>query len=299
MEIIRSLQAMQKKATSLKTQGKKIGFVPTMGYLHDGHASLMKQAREENDVVIVSIFVNPLQFGVNEDFDKYPRDEEKDRVLAKKEAVDILFMPTAEDMYPNKMGLTMDVVDRVGVLCDRSRPGHFKGVLTVLSKLFHLTLPDQAYFGMKDAQQVAVVDLLVKDLNFPLQIRMVPTVRETNGLAKSSRNVYLTTAEKTEAIHINQSLQLARQKIIDGEKNPAMIVNVVTDYLTENTTGAIDYIDLLSYPELTVVTTIDQQVIIAVAIQFSQARLIDNIIVTVDGECSPVNIGGMNTCIER
>lgn len=280
MKIIRSVKEMQDQAILLRSQGKTIGFVPTMGYLHDGHIALMRQARKENDIVIASIFVNPLQFGENEDFDKYPRDEARDRKIVEKEQVDILFLPDISEMYPNSMGVTMDVVSRIGVLCDRNRPGHFKGVITVLTKLFHLTQPSRAYFGLKDAQQVAVVDLLVTDLNFPIEIKMVPTVREPDGLAKSSRNVYLTEQERLESIHLYQALQLGEQKIIDGQKNPVMIVNEVKTYLKQNITGKIDYLELLSYPTLSPVNLIDEQVIIAVAVQYSQARLIDNIIVT-------------------
>lgn len=279
MEIIRSVQQMQKKVHQLKLDDQLIGFTPTMGYLHEGHAALMAQARQETDCVIASIFVNPLQFGENEDFDQYPRDEQKDIAIAEKEGVDLLFLPSVQDMYPDQLGITMNVTERIGVLCDRSRPGHFQGVVTVLTKLFHIIQPDQAYFGLKDAQQVAVVDLLVRDLNFPIEIKMVPTVREEDGLAKSSRNVYLTVKEREESIHIYQSLKLAKQKIIDGEKNPAIIVDVVENYLNEHITGEIDYIDVLSFPNLAEVDLIDTQVIVATAVQYSQARLIDNVIV--------------------
>lgn len=284
MKIIRNVAEMQKQSMELKRAGKTIGFTPTMGYLHEGHASLMEQARVESDIVVASIFVNPLQFGANEDFDQYPRDEARDIQLAKEKGVDYLFIPAVSDMYPNPTGIQMLPNQRIAVLCDRSRPGHFQGVLVVLSKLFHLVQPDYAYFGMKDAQQLAIVDLLIKDLNFPIQLRMVPTVREQDGLAKSSRNVNLTSQERAEAPHLYQALQLAETKIVDGEKNPVNIVDEVKQYIKTYTSALIDYVEILSFPNLTAVDWIDQDVIIALAVQYQHVRLIDNIIVNKAGE---------------
>ncbi|WP_440898151.1 pantoate--beta-alanine ligase [Amphibacillus sp. Q70] len=281
MEIIRTVTGIQTKMKYLKQAGKSIGYVPTMGYLHDGHLALVKEARKEADIVVLSIFVNPLQFGENEDFDQYPRDEEKDRSLAKEHGVDLVFIPDVKEMYPSPMGITMSINKRVGVLCDRTRPGHFQGVLTVLTKLFHLIQPDYSYFGMKDAQQMAIVDLLITELNFPVQLRMVPTVREPDGLAKSSRNVNLSDSERKEASHLYQALKLAEQKIIDGEKRPVKIVEEVKTYLNKKVSGRIDYIELLSFPNLTEIETIHQQIIIALAVQFKKTRLIDNHILTV------------------
>lgn len=288
MQIINSVMSMQEYALTTKKTGKTIGFVPTMGYLHEGHVSLIEKARESNDVLIVSIFVNPLQFGPNEDFEKYPRDEQRDIKTARDNGVDILFMPVVEEMYPAELGVTLTTIDRVDVLCGKSRPGHFDGVVTVLSKLFHLTTPDNVYFGMKDAQQVAVVDRLIKDFNFPINLHMMETIREKDGLAKSSRNVYLTDQERGEAPYIYKSLQLAQQKIFDGEKNPAIIVNEVKNYINTQTTGVIDYVEVLQFPSLQPLTQLDQQVIVAVAVQFNQARLIDNIILFPDGKRSNV-----------
>src|SRR5690625_201396 len=194
MEIIRSIQIMQK--ISRKHRYQNIGFVPTMGYLHEGHLSLVRQAKEENDILIMSIFVNPLQFGPNEDFDRYPRDEVRDIELAKKVGVDYLFLPDVDEMYPNELAIEMKIKDRVDVLCGASRPGHFDGVITVLTKLFHIVQPTHAYFGLKDAQQIAVVDTLINDLNFPITLIGVKTKREKDGLALSSRNVYLSDMER-------------------------------------------------------------------------------------------------------
>ncbi|GAA5415350.1 pantothenate synthetase [Paraliobacillus ryukyuensis] len=288
MQVITTVQKMQEIAQTLKQSKEKVGFVPTMGYLHEGHTTLMDEARTNNDVVITSIFVNPLQFGPNEDFDKYPRDEARDQQIAEKHGVDYLFLPNVEEMYPRLSGISMDVTSRVDVLCGKSRPGHFAGVVTVLTKLFHLTQPDHVYFGSKDAQQVAVVDQLIKDLNFPVSLHVVPTVREEDGLAKSSRNVYLSTQERAEAPALFQSLSLAQQKMFDGEKNPAIIVNEVKNYIQSHTSGMIDYVELLTFPTLELVAEIDQDVIVAVAVQFEKARLIDNVIISTDGSIDNV-----------
>ncbi|QDP40436.1 pantoate--beta-alanine ligase [Radiobacillus deserti] len=292
MDIVRSIKEINEKVESFKRQGKTIGFVPTMGYLHEGHQHLMKTAGEQNDVVIVSIFVNPLQFGPNEDFDRYPRDEERDKRIAIQEKVDLLFMPSVEEMYPKDASIQMTVQSRNDVLCGKKRPGHFNGVVTVLTKLFHLTQPTRCYFGLKDAQQVAVIDSLVQDLNFPIDIIAVPTVREEDGLAKSSRNVYLSTKEREEAPSLYQALEAGRKLVVDGERNPDTIVKGVEHYIQTRTSGKIDYVELLSYPELEPVNQIDGQVILATAVYFEKARLIDNVIFQREGIKSDVTLGG-------
>lgn len=284
MKIIRSIQQMQQMSYEYTINKKKIGFVPTMGFFHEGHLSLMKRARDENDVVVTSVFVNPLQFGPNEDFDQYPRDEKRDIQLAQETGVDVLFMPDKDEMYPQPMLVNLSLTGRTDVLCGRSRPGHFDGVITVLTKLFHLVQPDNVYFGMKDAQQIAVVDALINDLNFPVQLVGSPTVRESDGLAKSSRNVYLQNEERKQATWLFKALKKGQQRIVDGEQNPAKIVNEVTDTIQQYTTGKIDYVEVLEFPSLQPVTLIDRQVILAVAVQFGQARLIDNLIVKNTGE---------------
>ncbi|MFB1049334.1 pantoate--beta-alanine ligase [Paraliobacillus sp. JSM ZJ581] len=284
MKVIRTIQEMQEIVKQLKQNQKKVGFVPTMGYLHEGHTALIDQARNNNDIVIMSIFVNPLQFGPNEDFDKYPRDEMHDKQIAEDHGVDYLFLPTVDEMYPDQMGISMTATDRVNVLCGKSRPGHFSGVITVLTKLFHITQADDVYFGNKDAQQVAVVDQLISNLNFPVTLHMIPTVRESDGLAKSSRNVYLNGKERSEAVYLYHSLCLAQQKIFDGEKNPAIIVNEVKKYIQSNTSGTIDYVEILTFPTLQPIEEINQQFIIAVAVQFDKARLIDNFMMSADGK---------------
>ncbi|WP_428908910.1 pantoate--beta-alanine ligase [Niallia sp. Krafla_26] len=280
MNVITSIIDLQKTIRRLKNNQKMIGFVPTMGYLHEGHRALLKRARKETDIVVLSIFVNPLQFGANEDLDQYPRDFDRDHKIAETEGVDILFYPSVEEMYPNELSVSIKVTKRTDVLCGMNRPGHFDGVATVLTKLFHLVQPDQAYFGKKDAQQVAVVDGLVKDFNFPLEIISVDTVREEDGLAKSSRNVYLTEQERLEAPILYKSLKMGLEMVQSGETSPERIISSIENIIHTETTGEIDYVSLLSYPELEELETVKGNYIIALAVKFSKARLIDNIIET-------------------
>lgn len=284
MNIITTIDELQKVIREIKVENKQIGFVPTMGYLHEGHRALMKKARKENDIVVLSIFVNPLQFGPNEDLESYPRDFARDQETACKEGVDIIFHPTPAEMYPEELSVTIQVKKRTDELCGASRPGHFDGVATVLTKLFHLVQPDRAYFGKKDAQQAAVVEGLVKDFNFPLQVVPVDTVREPDGLAKSSRNVYLTEKERLEAPALYRSLQLGEEMIQDGVTNPETIISAIKDKILTETSGEIDYVNLLSYPNLENIASIQGTCIIALAVQFSKARLIDNIILTREQE---------------
>lgn len=212
MIVVTTIKEMQQKMIEYRKQGKTIGFVPTMGYLHEGHVTLLKEARKENDIVVLSVFVNPLQFGPNEDFDRYPRDIVRDEQIAKDAGVDVLFYPAVAEMYPRPLSVQVVVKERVDVLCGKSRPGHFDGVATVLTKLFHIVMPTRAYFGMKDAQQVAVVDGLIRDFHFPIELVAVPTVREADGLAKSSRNVYLSEEERKEAPALYAALKKSESR---------------------------------------------------------------------------------------
>ncbi|RWZ60291.1 pantoate--beta-alanine ligase [Halobacillus fulvus] len=284
MDVVTDIQSLQSKVSQWIQEGKSIGFVPTMGYLHEGHVRLMEAAREENDIVILSIFVNPLQFGENEDLDHYPRDEEHDRKTAEQNGVDLVFFPSEDVMYPEPMSMQISVVRRADVLCGRSRPGHFEGVVTVLTKLFNLCRPTRAYFGMKDAQQAAVVDALINDFNFPMTLVPVETVREADGLAKSSRNVNLSDEERMEAPALQEALQYGRKLVEEGEKNPDQLIKTTRKFLENKTRGKIDYIELLSYPSLEPLTTIDQQAILAVAVFYDKARLIDNVVFGKQGE---------------
>jgi pantoate--beta-alanine ligase len=279
MEIIETTYEMQQKVISLKKQSLKIGFVPTMGFLHEGHLNLIKKSKSENDITVISIFVNPLQFGPKEDLSSYPRDFDRDYQLAKSEGVDYLFYPSVNEMYPSEPSVLVNVQKRTDVLCGQSRPGHFDGVATVLVKLFNIILPDQAYFGLKDAQQVAVVDGLINDFHFPINLVPVETTREVDGLAKSSRNVYLSEGERLEAPTLYKSLQLAKQKIASGERDFNEIIKFMKDFIQENTSGIVDYIEIYSYPQLKPITGSDQKIIIALAVKFTKARLIDNIII--------------------
>ncbi|EHP6530201.1 pantoate--beta-alanine ligase [Listeria monocytogenes] len=282
MLIIRNKQDLKEAILKQKQANKTIGYVPTMGFLHEGHMTLVSHARKENDFVVMSVFVNPTQFGPNEDFDAYPRDEAHDVKLAEEGGVDILFVPTVEEIYPTELATKLHVIKRVSVLDGADREGHFDGVVTVLTKLFHLVNPDNAYFGQKDAQQVAVVSGLVEDYFFPINLRIISTVRETDGLAKSSRNVYLTEKERKEAPVIHEALQLGRELIESGETNEAKIVQIMTDKINEQPSHEnIAYLALYSYPEFTPVTDWSKGIIIAAAVKYSKARLIDNELINV------------------
>lgn len=284
VQIIRTVDDMRYFVKTAKKNEKTIGFVPTMGYLHEGHVSLMTHAKKENDCVVVCVFVNPLQFNDTKDLDVYPRDETHDVTVCKNIGVDVLFMPPVSEIYPQAMGITMTLQKRIGVLCDRTRPGHFSGVLTVLSKLFHITEPTHVYFGLKDAQQVAVVDLLIQDLHFDTILRRIETVREADGLAKSSRNVNLTPEERTMAPTIYCALKEAVQQMKQGIKTKQEVMQLVETKIEVETTGTIDYIEILSYPELEEVSELKGTLIVACAVNFSKARLIDNVIMTCNDE---------------
>lgn len=281
MIIVRTIAELQKIVSEIKQQGKTVGFVPTMGYLHEGHLSLVDEAKNHDDFIVMSIFVNPLQFGPNEDFDRYPRDFERDERLAKFANVDAIFYPDVKEMYPRELSSTISVHKGVEVLCGKSRPGHFDGVATVVLKLFNIVQPTRAYFGMKDAQQVAVIENMIADFNLSVQLMKCATLREEDGLAKSSRNVYLSDEERSEAVQIYASLRQAIAQIEAGERNPVTIKDQINDLLHSKTTGIVDYVEVLAYPSLNVIELIQGEIIIAIALKFSKARLIDNITVTV------------------
>ena len=281
MITIEKIEQMQAHIMAEREKGKTIGFVPTMGYLHEGHVALLKRAREENDTVVLSIFVNPLQFGPNEDFERYPRDFERDYAIAKQAGVDIIFYPSVHEMYPHEPSVTVRVHERIDVLCGKSRPGHFDGVATVVTKLFHIVMPHRAYFGMKDAQQVAVIDGLIRDFHFPIELIAVPTVREEDGLAKSSRNVYLSDRERQEASALYAALQKGKATIEAGERDVETVRKAMIDYIEQHTSGVIDYVEIYSYPELQPLQTLRGKIILALAVRFTNARLIDNIVMNV------------------
>jgi pantoate--beta-alanine ligase len=278
-EVITRISEMQKITSNAKRHGKTIGFVPTMGALHDGHLTMMKQSIAEQDITIISVFVNPLQFGPNEDFDAYPRQIEQDVAMVKDIGVDYVFYPATEEMYPGVIDVNVTVGRLASVLEGEKRPGHFDGVVTVVNKLFNIVQPDVAYFGKKDAQQLAIVEKMVEDFNHNIIIRGVDIVRETDGLAKSSRNVYLTDKERKEAPHLYQSLKLAERLYQNGERNSDIIIAEIKNYLTQNTSGHIEEVAVYSYPELIEQQHISGRIFISLAVKFSQARLIDNVII--------------------
>ncbi|MCM3637669.1 pantoate--beta-alanine ligase [Sporosarcina luteola] len=287
IQVVETIEELQMKLNRNERQNATVGFVPTMGYLHEGHLSLVKHAKEQNDIVVMSIFVNPAQFGPGEDFDSYPRDRERDIRLACEAGVDIVFIPAVDKMYPSDGGIRILPGRQAHELCGASRPGHFDGVLKVVLKLFNIVDPDRSYFGMKDAQQLAVIETFVRDFNLRTAIMRVPTVREEDGLAKSSRNVKLTSLERSEATVIYRALQIGAKMFATGD-NPNAIEQHVSEYIISNSSGKIDYVKMLAYPELGPVTDAAQEVILACAVKFSSTRLIDNIIMsTKDGTHVP------------
>ena len=282
MKVISTIMEMQAIINKHKLQEKSIGFVPTMGFLHEGHLTLLNKARQDNDIVVLSIFVNPLQFGPKEDYAEYPRDLDRDCALAESEMVDFLFHPSVEEMYPNEPSVKVNVRDRTDVLCGKSRPGHFDGVATVITKLFNIIMPTRAYFGKKDAQQVAVLEGLVSDFNIPVELIAVDIVRENDGLAKSSRNVNLLPKERQEAPVLYHSLQAAVAAINEGERNPAKLISMISEMITNESTGTIDYVQIYSYPQLKQLEKLEGTIIIALAVKFTKVRLIDNYITNID-----------------
>ncbi len=278
-QVVERIKDMNSIVSQFKSQGKTIGLVPTMGALHDGHLKMMKQSIEENDITAVSIFVNPLQFGPNEDFDDYPRPFESDLEKLKQIGVDYVFHPTVEEMYPGELEMTITVGRLAQVLEGKKRPGHFDGVVTVVNKLFNIIQPTRAYFGRKDAQQLAIIEKMVEDFNHSVQIVPIDIVREEDGLAKSSRNIYLTEQERIEAVHLSKSLALAKKKYDEGERNSDVLIQAITHYLESNVSGDIVEVAIYSYPELEEQHTIEGQIFISLAVKFSQARLIDNNII--------------------
>lgn len=297
MKVFREINELRKYLKSERLasagQGKFIqtGLVPTMGYLHEGHASLLRKAREENDLVVLSIFVNPIQFGPNEDLDKYPRDEKNDLQLAEREGVDAVFLPSVDEMYPTPTKTKVTVQQLTSTLCGASRPGHFDGVTTVVSKLMHIVQPDHAYFGQKDAQQAAVISQMVKDLNFDVRIVPCPIVRESDGLALSSRNVYLSPEDRSAALVLSRSLLALKSKIELGDAVTAGEASKeIKNSISAEPRATIDYVEIVTFPELSVLepdqvlAQAEDEILVAVAVKFGTTRLIDNIILTKKGE---------------
>ncbi len=283
MLIHQTVEETRQTVKKARSRGLTVGFVPTMGYFHEGHLVLMREAKKFCDFVIVSIFVNPMQFGPQEDFARYPRDLERDLDLAEKACVDAVFSPTTEEMYPDGFSTAVEVEGITESLCGRSRPGHFKGVTTVVAKLFNIVSPDKAFFGQKDAQQALVIKRMVRDLQMPLEVVVVPTVREDDGLAMSSRNVFLNPSERKAALCLKKSLETAGQMIAGGELDVSKVLSTVRKIITDEPLAMIDYVEILCLPDLKPVANLSGPVLLAMAVRFGKTRLIDNTVLCPGG----------------
>ncbi len=278
MKVISDVGKMRAYVKKIKQEGETIGFVPTMGHLHEGHLSLMREAGKNEDVVIISIFVNPTQFRPGEDYERYPRDMERDKRLAGEVGVDLIFAPTVDQMYPEGCASYVEVEKVTEQLCGRFRPGHFRGVTTICCKLFNIVEPDVAYFGQKDAQQAIVIKRMVRDLNKDLKIKVLPIVREKDGLAMSSRNTYLSPKERKDALCLYESLEEAERMIKSGETDAEKIIRRMRQIIAPKT-SRIDYISIVDTQELKEVKKISGEVLIALAVWIEKTRLIDNIMI--------------------
>ncbi|MHC4075499.1 MAG: pantoate--beta-alanine ligase [Planctomycetota bacterium] len=279
MQVAETIQAVRHLVKSARQQGKRIGFVPTMGAFHIGHAALIDEAVKRCGFVVVSIFVNPTQFGPGEDFEKYPRPLENDLDICRGRDVDVVFVPTAEEMYPQEILTWVNADKLTKNLCGRFRPGHFRGVATVCAKLFNIVCPDAAFFGWKDAQQAVVIQRMVADLNMPLEIVLCPTVRDSDGLALSSRNQYLSSEQRRDAMYIYKSLQKAQELIAGGQRDVQAVVGQMKDVLNQPGTIEVEYVSIVNAADLEELQQIEGKVLIAVAAKIGRTRLIDNILV--------------------
>lgn len=276
--VVKTVKEVREFVKDARRNGKTIGFVPTMGFLHEGHKSLIVRAAKENDVVVVSDFVNPTQFGPNEDFEAYPRDIDKDACLCEEAGADVIFNPEPDEMYSSP--LTTISVDKITKgLCGKTRPIHFNGVCTVVSKLFNIVTPDRAYFGEKDAQQLIVVKKMVKDLNFDIEIIGCPIIRESDGLAKSSRNTYLNTEERSAALCLSRSLKIGKEMIENGEKEAQAVKNAIISEIEKEPLAKIDYVEIVDLDNLESTNRTDVGILCAMAVYIGKTRLIDNFII--------------------
>lgn len=281
MKIISEIHKLQHISSELRRKNKTIGFIPTMGALHEGHLKLVMESKKNNDITIVSIFVNPAQFSQNEDLTKYPRPIKNDIKLLKEVGVDYLFNPNVKTMYPNGLRTSVATTDLSNILEGKSRPGHFSGMATIVLKLFNIVRPTYAYFGQKDFQQTVVVKQMVKDFNLPIIIDVVPTVRNTDGLALSSRNIFLNDRERTQALSLRQSLLLAKEMILKGNKNTQVIKTKVRDFLKNYGLVRLDYIEICDTKNLSFLKTVSNKAVILIAAQVGKTRLIDNVIINI------------------
>lgn len=276
MKIVHTVEEVRTEVKEWRKAGLSVGLVPTMGYLHEGHKSLIDRAVKENDKVVVSVFVNPMQFGPTEDLASYPRDLQRDAALCEDAGATLIFNPEPENMYSDDFSSFIDMNTLTKGLCGKTRPIHFRGVCTVVGKLFNIVQPDKAYFGQKDAQQLAVIRHMVNDLNFNLEIVGCPIIREVDGLAKSSRNTYLNAEERQAALILSKSLERGRELIEAGEKDTAVIKKAITDMIETEPLAKIDYVEIVDWNTLEPVDTIEGPVLNAIAVYIGKTRLIDN-----------------------
>lgn len=274
--LVKKIDEVRSLVKEWRKQGFTVGYVPTMGALHEGHESLIKKAVSENDKVIVSVFVNPTQFGPNEDYDSYPRNIEKDMAVCEEAGACTVFNPEPSEMYFENKSTVISVSGLTSVLCGAKRPGHFDGVCLVVTKFFNIVKPDRAYFGEKDAQQVAVLKRMVRDLSIDVEIVPCPIIREEDGLAKSSRNTYLNVDERKAAVVLSRSLKIAKQLLDKGERNAAKIKDAIISEINTESLAKIDYVEIVDSEDLTDVSTIEKNILIPIAVYMGKTRLIDN-----------------------
>lgn len=279
MKVVKTIKEVREIVSSWRRDGLTVGLVPTMGYLHEGHQSLISKSVSENDRTVVSVFVNPIQFGPNEDLEAYPRDLKRDMEAVEAVGGDLIFNPEPAEMYPSHFTSFIDTTETTELLCGAVRPVHFRGVCTVVGKLFNIVTPDRAYFGQKDAQQLATIRRFVRDLNFGLEIVPCPIVREADGLAKSSRNTYLSPAERKAALILSKSLALGKKAVDEGEHDALKVVSIITESLQTEPLARIDYVEVVDFENIQRVETISGETLVAIAVYIGKTRLIDNFIV--------------------
>ena len=292
INVVHTVKETRDQVNEWKAHGLSVGFVPTMGYLHEGHQSLIKKAVEENDKVVVSIFVNPMQFGPTEDFESYPRDLQADARLCEETGADLIFNPEAEEMYTDGFCSFVDMSGPTKELCGKSRPIHFRGVCTVVSKLFNIVTPDRAYFGQKDAQQLSVIRRMVRDLNIPVEIVGCPIVREKDGLAKSSRNTYLNEEERKAALILSKTIFMGQELVNNGMTDAKALVNAMKENILTEPLAKIDYVEVVDFDDISIKDTIEGNTLVAMAVYIGKTRLIDNFIVT-DKQLDTANKHGL------
>ena len=279
MKVVKTIKEVREIVSSWRRDGLTVGLVPTMGYLHEGHQSLISKSVSENDRTVVSVFVNPIQFGPNEDLEAYPRDLKRDMEAVEAVGGDLIFNPEPAEMYPSHFTSFIDTTETTEILCGAVRPVHFRGVCTVVGKLFNIVTPDRAYFGQKDAQQLATIRRFVRDLNFGLEIVPCPIVREADGLAKSSRNTYLSPVERKAALILSKSLALGKKAVDEGERDASKVVSIITESLQTEPLARIDYVEVVDFENIQRVETISGETLVAIAVYIGKTRLIDNFIV--------------------